>query len=1123
MSKLGLYSSGGCDPKFKNMLLNVVNPQHPNHPSKEGSPNQPRKTRLPGYQNPLLGDEGNGEIGRWSKVDKKALRNIVDQMIEHFTHNRDWYKDVRCREALWNMYRRLMWWVRQNTEPLDSQYSQALSFIKDCILKILDTGEKPYVIYFADFSNSIDNSFTYNGNWFSEYNSLTGKSREGQTLSLSKQVTYNDAGLVVFNMAADLNGGIVKLLLDGEVIWRHADRVGTEGQWYVRNKSGDLKPFVDVKHGIHDTGTVGALVDRYYYYQTGPNQWKVVFVSAFHTTPSKWQNINQITKSHDGKWTEAFIDELGQHYPLSVYTDVELLEVIDSVYREGGEESGLWEDKTADLYFSDSTVNVPAGTHTFQWVVEGAKGSSTVRFKSIQFTGLGIEVEKDFIPKCPLPYNHHFSADYVNYFNGVDAEVPLFSTKGQSTTTDLMDMLRSVSSKENIEWDLVNSVDGGAGNENILKLPLNRLPETLSSKLTFNWRLKKKGYISFKYLIEGGNQSYLSLYINENQVGGPWFDTNGWQEAKFNMSEGQTYKFDMMVSKLASMGVGLDAVFIKDIEVVETVGYADDPMPQDYDKHGEMIEGKWKVYAKDSSLSTFYRGFTDGNNDNSRELEVELQSECDGIFSFGYELGVNEPDRECIGGLLFNEDFMLSTTPRRWEADTYGDIHVIITPEYGDGWRVLSKSYATPEDNATITYNIESLGMNRLSVAGEVEIICPSRIPYDYSTELKNIVPSGVELSGLWSFDGSLVLDIPSASYPVADYGYGMFILAAPSNAYLYFDTSNQLNEDEFVDVYSNGDFVERFYGGEGDRSLVPVHLHDDTTLVEFVAGSVDTSGSIQSPVQFYSSLYVDGDHGNYLPTEMDKVSNIFNYASDNLGLRQSYSQKLVGGERGLDLLLNTGKLTSKTTWVSSGDILGEFTVRLMPGDDFRFYLPFNTIPYIDSDTLTEIDEVLATEVVLLEYFNDQMESNALNNIEHFTFDSSVTLDFSYAEQYAWEWVDIFQFFGTGGSGDGVVIVDGVSKSQLFDKDFIRHTMKVDLPSTPPSGYVDRLSFEYGARFQYGDQLNVYAYFGGGARQLLFSTKESEFSMSGKKVKNLDVPSGTSNVVFEYLQLGGGS
>src|SRR5690606_4598694 len=100
--------------------------------------------------------------------------------------------------------------------------------------------------------------------------------------------------------------------------------------------------------------------------------------------------------------------------------------------------------------FRDITLNVPAGIHEFKWRLVGEIGGTEVRLSEITFTELYPEIEKpEDIPKCPLPYNHHYSSDYMNYFTGVPYERPTFSTVGGSKVSDYLDMIRYVSSKEN--------------------------------------------------------------------------------------------------------------------------------------------------------------------------------------------------------------------------------------------------------------------------------------------------------------------------------------------------------------------------------------------------------------------------------------------------------------------------------------------------------------------------------------------------------------------------------------------------------------------------------------------------------------------------------------------------
>lgn len=93
--------------------------------------------------NPILGDPGYGQIGRWQTVQLDALENSIDQIIEQYLKDKSWYASVRCREALWNMYRRIEWWVEQQQPPDKTQYQRVLQMVKDCIYKILENAQKP--------------------------------------------------------------------------------------------------------------------------------------------------------------------------------------------------------------------------------------------------------------------------------------------------------------------------------------------------------------------------------------------------------------------------------------------------------------------------------------------------------------------------------------------------------------------------------------------------------------------------------------------------------------------------------------------------------------------------------------------------------------------------------------------------------------------------------------------------------------------------------------------------------------------------------------------------------------------------------------------------------------------
>ncbi|MCR8843923.1 hypothetical protein NQ117_09505 [Paenibacillus sp. SC116] len=140
----GVFSDKQKGVTFSQMQAHVVSDPatHPHHPRNAGSPNAPRVLdRINGYQNPLLGDEGYGEIARYEPIKIEALDNVVDQMIEQYMRDKSWYAKVRCREALWNMYRRIEWWVKQQSDPQRNDYHQVLQMMKDCIAKIMEKAQ----------------------------------------------------------------------------------------------------------------------------------------------------------------------------------------------------------------------------------------------------------------------------------------------------------------------------------------------------------------------------------------------------------------------------------------------------------------------------------------------------------------------------------------------------------------------------------------------------------------------------------------------------------------------------------------------------------------------------------------------------------------------------------------------------------------------------------------------------------------------------------------------------------------------------------------------------------------------------------------------------------------------
>lgn len=141
---IGVGFDGSGTGEVRNLRTEVRDDNHENLPGSLDSPNTPRNTLRPqGYSNPILGDEGQGKIGRGGIVGLNKLEKAINHIIENYVRDKEWYKDVRGREALWNMYKRLEWWAKEQEDNSQTETKQVLSFIKECIHKILNASASP--------------------------------------------------------------------------------------------------------------------------------------------------------------------------------------------------------------------------------------------------------------------------------------------------------------------------------------------------------------------------------------------------------------------------------------------------------------------------------------------------------------------------------------------------------------------------------------------------------------------------------------------------------------------------------------------------------------------------------------------------------------------------------------------------------------------------------------------------------------------------------------------------------------------------------------------------------------------------------------------------------------------
>ncbi|WP_340398727.1 hypothetical protein [Paenibacillus sp. FSL H8-0079] len=589
----GLFSKSQKGVLFANMRAKIADESYgnPNNPAYlPQSPNAPRsETDRHGEENnPILGDPGYGQIGRWQTVQLDALENSIDQIIEQYLKDKSWYASVRCREALWNMYRRIEWWVEQQQPPDKTQYQRVLQMIKDCIHKILENAQKPG----------------------------------------------------------------------------------------------------------------------------------------------------------------------GSHHGVS-------------------------------------------------------------------------------LPVCPAPYYHHFSGNYFNHFDATVYEIPLFSMKKDVPFSNKFpDFFRYVSSTEDQEWVAVHSVGRNeqSGSEMILKLDLGLLEIGNSSKITFNWRVKRYGQIRFKYLASAKRGNGMLFYINGQQVGGEWSENSGWQEAAFTLQPGQMYKFDWLIRKMRPEVWQNNGIYIKDVEVVEIVDTRKPPAPKDYDLDGEDVYeyGNWVVRSPQSVAQAHFKGQFITDDLRKKTMTMDLDNECDGTVSFAYKMGVDEEPYPDHDYQLFFDDKMLERTQR---GD--GDHGSYATSVHGVEWRLNGEYSETETNQAKIEYEIVAGPDTTVDLRGSLEVTCPPREidhwePFHYGQGIGKYQwlmlgnPS-------WVNQGDVLrLDEPKQGDMIAQ-----TIVSLPDEGWFIFSYKHQLRPTEAFEVAVNGMSV--YYTtmhGNGEQVRIP--LQAGNNIIQF-------------------------------------------------------------------------------------------------------------------------------------------------------------------------------------------------------------------------------------------------------------------------------------------------
>lgn len=140
MSSTGFYASKD-GVEFKNSTLKTIDPSSPNHPESIGSPNQPRVSRPAGYQSPILGDAGAGEIDSGNtSMDTTVLHKVIDQIHTIYKTHKMTFKNMEGDDALAYLNQVLDSWVKEFVDPAMVGYDTVLNLVKNISIQLVDKG-----------------------------------------------------------------------------------------------------------------------------------------------------------------------------------------------------------------------------------------------------------------------------------------------------------------------------------------------------------------------------------------------------------------------------------------------------------------------------------------------------------------------------------------------------------------------------------------------------------------------------------------------------------------------------------------------------------------------------------------------------------------------------------------------------------------------------------------------------------------------------------------------------------------------------------------------------------------------------------------------------------------------
>ena len=696
----GVFSQSQKGVRFTNVVAEIVDNNHVNVPGRTSSPNTPRQSRWTNYTNPILGDEGNGKIGRWQEVKIEAVEDLLDQMIEMYLKDKVWYRTVRCREALWNMYRKLAWYVKYQVGKDIGKYQQALRLIKDCIYKIehperIEERKIFEELFNKEGEHSKKINFSNGFEWEDIYLRFKGNPADGVLKVEGKKGEYsvrldgiymNYDGYMSFQYGGHVEGSdLVELYDNGVKVWSSSnfrtEEIGTKDDkvklepgmhnfvWVYKSNGGTSDPWfwLDVIRiyeykPIYSKYRIG-LVDI----MNPPNLVHYGFDLDDLQRTSGWKKEeNKLTATVLGGQSESIkkVVRIDSHesYMQFEYSASESLGTATGYVALKVDGKELWRNDS-ETHGSEYVRidNLPVGEHTFEiifWTV--GQGNTLFTFRNFEVVELADtdETERKYkdmgIPYCPPPFLHRYNGAFYVDFNGTESEIELFNTAKLPLFKDFPGYFRYVSSSEEQEWGIAHSVGTNnemAGNENILKMDVSKLKHSNHTKVSTVWKFKERGTVSFDFLASVDKGNGLIFFINDRQVSQEWSRSNDWSQATFNVQPGQTYKFDWLIRSKSAKKWGLNAVYLKNIRFAEVIPSWHSFFPK---RLGEEEYGDWYTNEEKSVIE----GAIKGDRENQRRVyEGILCGECPGEIQFSYTLDTEDPEMDDFETPLYEEDF----------------------------------------------------------------------------------------------------------------------------------------------------------------------------------------------------------------------------------------------------------------------------------------------------------------------------------------------------------------------------------------------------------------------------------------------------------------------------------